>query len=143
MKVAPVSADLLIKLALGALVVGAAVYAVRKLQGAAGSLVDGVWDSASGAFTAAGEFVSTRLNPLSTQNFAYSGVNAFGAAITSDGGFNLGGDVYTWMHGDAGVAESTPLLPYANYDETERLLKRYPSYTVGSGGAAFGLYPKP
>lgn len=49
MKVAPVSADLLIKLALLAIGVGAAVWAVRKVTGAAGEAAGKMWDTATDA----------------------------------------------------------------------------------------------
>ena len=56
MKIAPVSADLLIKLAITAAVVGLGIYAVRRASAAAGSLSDqitaaftGIKDTVSGA----------------------------------------------------------------------------------------------
>lgn len=91
MKIAPVSADLLIKLALGAAAVGVVYFSYKKLTGAAGE-----------AFDAATGFASTTLNPASDQNLIYKGVNAVGAAATGDtsGGWSLGGWIYDITHPD-------------------------------------------
>lgn len=50
------------------------------------------------------DIVTTKLNPASTQNLAYAGVNALGSAATGDSSFNLGSwiykrvdDVYGWF----------------------------------------------
>lgn len=67
MKVAPVSADLLIKLALGAAVVGFAVYGLRRVSGAAGEVFSEAGAAISDAVTFVGE---TADNVVSTPVYA-------------------------------------------------------------------------
>lgn len=40
------------------------------------------------------EVVTEDLNPASTENVVYSGVNAIGASVTGNEGFSLGGWIY-------------------------------------------------
>lgn len=130
MKIAPPSADLLIKLALVALVVGGGVYLVRRASGAIGdalpdvggwidSAVDAVGnatDSAVDTFYEAENWsrnihdewregiglgvdygvrqVQTSLNPASTDNLIYRGVNAIGSKATGTADFSLGSWIY-------------------------------------------------
>ena len=54
MRVAPVSADLLVKLAVGAVLVGAAVLAMRSMVGAVQTAADGVWEPIDNALTTFG-----------------------------------------------------------------------------------------
>ncbi|MES2483788.1 MAG: hypothetical protein V4609_17525 [Pseudomonadota bacterium] len=101
MKVAPVSADLLLKLALGAALIAALVYVARRVSSAAS-------DAAGQAYSAVAETVSTTLNPASDQNFVYTGVNALGHAVATedpagpgrnaDGSWTLGGWIYDVTH---------------------------------------------
>lgn len=105
MKVAPVSADLLIKLALGAAVVGAVYLVWRKASTAAGDLFDSV-------ATTAGEVadqVIVAVNPADSGNLINRGVTAVGSAVitdpagpgkNADGSWTLGGWFYDVMHGD-------------------------------------------
>ncbi len=55
MRVAPVSADLLVKLAVGAALFGAAVLAVRSMVGAVQTAADGVWTPIDNALTEFGD----------------------------------------------------------------------------------------
>lgn len=93
MKVGTVSGDLVVKLALGAAVVGAAYYAYTKARAALPSA----------------QQVKDALDPTSDKNLAYTGVNAIGNAIAdtnpdangrnADGSWTLGGWFYDWTHG--------------------------------------------
>lgn len=87
MKVAPVSADLLIKLALLAAGVGVAVYAVQRMRDAVPDL--------GGAVDAAAEWganlARTTLNPASDQNLAYSAANGLTSAATGGADTSFGG----------------------------------------------------
>ncbi len=99
MRVAPVSADLLIKLALGALLVGGAVWAVRRAASAgsdaAAALASGAWANAKDA--------AWGLSPTNQNNVIYQTANGIGGAIVTapdgagknaDGSWTLGGFVY-------------------------------------------------
>lgn len=107
MKVTPVSADLLIKIALGALVVGGLIYAVAKAKKA---VTDTVNHTAGAAWNGV---VSTlnQVNPLNNDNIIYQTANT----ITGGSKDNpLGGRIY-----DAGQAvhdfvfPKTPSITYA------------------------------
>lgn len=101
MKVAPVSADLLIKLALMATAIGGLWYVGRRV---------------AGALPSAGALVQA-FNPASDQNLAYTGVNALGNAIVdatgpgrnADGSWTFGGFLYDVTHADP----FTPTAPAA------------------------------
>lgn len=106
MKVAPVSADLLIKLAIGAAAVGAAWYAWTKLRGAAGEAFGAVADTVGEVADA----VAVGVNPINPENFINRGVSAAGGAIitsptapgkNADGSWTLGGAIYDMTHADA------------------------------------------
>lgn len=100
MKIAPVSADLLIKLALGAAAIGAAWWIVRRASSAASGALDAVGSAA--------QTVGTAINPASSDNLIYRGVNAIGGAASGSPGWNLGGWVYDVTHFSApAVADST------------------------------------
>lgn len=101
MKVAPVSADLLIKLSLMAAAVAGVVLLARRAGDALPS------------FSTFGQ----SFNPTSSQNLAYTGVNALGNAIVDatgpgrngDGSWTLGGFIYDVTHADP----FTPIAPAA------------------------------
>lgn len=105
MKVAPVSADLLIKLAIGVAAAGAAWYAWSKLRGAAGEALGAVADSAGQVFDA----VIEGTNPVNPGNLVNSTVTKIGSAVVSDtgpgrnadGSWTLGGSIYDMTHADA------------------------------------------
>ena len=96
MKIAPVSADLLIKLALVALAAGLVVYGLRRAGAAAAGLAPTIPD------------LPEAYNPASVNNVIYGGVNAVGGALVSDtgpgrnadGSWNLGAFVYDITHKD-------------------------------------------
>lgn len=91
MKIAPVSADLLIKLGLlGAAVLGG-LYLVKRAT--AGVEQAAVW---------AGDAVQAIINPASDKNIFYGGANAIGGAIAGDtsGSWSLGGWIYDITHDD-------------------------------------------
>jgi hypothetical protein len=97
MKVAPVSADLLVKIALGALVAGALLYAVRRASAGAGDLAAKAWDTATGAAWA--------VAPWNQDNVIYGTANnAISAATGRDE--TLGGWLYSVTHPDP-VATAT------------------------------------
>lgn len=85
MKVAPVSADLLIKLALAAAAVGALVYAYRRVS------------SGLQALPTVAE-ITPLINPASNQNLVYQGVNAVGGAVAGRSDWSLGSWVYDVTH---------------------------------------------
>lgn len=100
---APVSGDMMVKLALAAAAVGLVYFGYRKLSGVAGAAGD--------ALAAAGEtainVVSTTLNPASTENAIYKGTNAIGGSLVTDpagpgknadGSWSLGGWFYDVTH---------------------------------------------
>jgi len=98
MKIAPVSADLLIKLAMVAGVGLLGLYLVKQI-GRAGA---GLANTAASAVDAVG----TGLNVTSDQNYAYRATNALGAGLVSadglgrnaDGSWSLGGWLYDVTH---------------------------------------------
>lgn len=134
-------------------VVGVGGYLAWKAYKGASGLADGIGAAASNLGAAVGETLSTTLNPASDQNIVNTGANAIGAAVTGDQTFSVGGAIYETVNGGEGsfwgnyskwasdfwsfggppaVLDSAP---QASYDETDRLLKRYP---VPSEGGATG-----
>lgn len=130
MKVAPVSADLLVKIALAAMVVGAVVYGVKKLGGGLSGL--------SASLPPLDNF-----NPASDQNYAYQGTNAIVQSLTGDSTATLG----TWWYGvvnpGALAAERAALAPSLMYNDKrqiDRVIEReaanyYPPLDFGGFGA--------
>ena len=104
MKLAPISVDLLLKLALIAGGIGLVVYLVRRASGAVSGAVDTVVAGAQHVADA----VITGVNPTNPQNWAYSGANAVGATVVSDtgpgrnadGSWTVGGWLYDVTHPD-------------------------------------------
>ncbi|MBB1602550.1 hypothetical protein [Variovorax sp. UMC13] len=135
MRVAPVSADLLIKLALGAALVGLVYVGVRRAAGSMQSAASGFWlpindgiaqawdSAASGART-----VGTALNPTSDQNLAYRGVNAVGNALTGDGDFSLGSWIYDRLH-----PETADVAPRVNYQADVRRIDNAIDFASNEG----------
>lgn len=103
MKIAPVSADLLVKLAIGAGAVLAVVYLGRRLGDAAGQAVGTVVDA---------------INPASDQNLVYRAVNAGVQAATGTPD-TLGTWIYNVTHPEPGTAEEERFrqLPAEWYEE--------------------------
>lgn len=109
MKVSPVSADLLIKLALVAAGAGLVYFAWRKLSNAVSGPLDSLSNAATQAFAEAGivaDAVITGVNPASSENIVNRGVTAIGDSIVSpdgygrnaDGSWTLGGWFYDITH---------------------------------------------
>ncbi|MDZ7939265.1 MAG: hypothetical protein U5M53_13725 [Rhodoferax sp.] len=100
MKASAVSGDLLVKIALGAAVLGVGYFALRKVTGAAGGAAAATVDA---------------INPASNTNLVNRAVTAVGGAIVSDtgpgrnadGSWTLGGWLYDITHDD-------PLAPGAS-----------------------------
>lgn len=92
MKIAPVSGDLLVKLALGAAVLGGLWWAARRASDAAGQL----WPDVGNLLDRAGSALNT-VNPASDQNLVNRGVNAAVTAATGRDE-NLGGWLYELTH---------------------------------------------
>lgn len=105
MKAAPVSGDMLVKLALGALAVGLAWYTIRKAKNAV-----------SDAVSQLGDWTGNKLqylNPMNDQNIVYSGVNSVGGYLAGDtsGSWTLGGAIYDAFHDDPFAPPKPPTLP--------------------------------
>lgn len=138
MKIAPVSADLLIKLALAGVAVGVAVWAARRVTGAVSGAVG---DAAQWARDAA-QWVAdgTRyVNPASPDNLIYSGIND---RLWPDGSQTLG----TWLYNEIHFEEHPEAQFMGPPDPPWWDNRNYTSVTppvTGSGGAAFGIYPRP
>lgn len=81
MKIAPVSADLLIKLAIGAVLIGAGVYALRKVSAAAGGLVDQFTATIDSLKTGVSDAVDTVTElPGRVADYVIEGAQSGGAA---------------------------------------------------------------
>ena len=108
MKFAPVSADLLVKLALLAAGVGLAVYLVRRATGAVSEGIGKALTSASDLVTDVADSVIVGTNPVNPANYANRAVTAIGSAVVSDtgpgrnadGSFTVGGWLYDITHAD-------------------------------------------
>ena len=136
MKIAPVSGDFLVKSALVLLGVGVAVYVVRKASSAASDVASQAWNTATDAAWA--------VTPWNNNNVIYQTANE---ALFPDGKESIG----TWLYGllnpepeptkspDWHTGEGRWNNPSAYERETGGTT---PGYT-GSGGAAFGIYPRP
>lgn len=143
MKIAPVSADLLIKLALLAGGVMVAAYVVRKASTAAADAAGAAWggisDAAGVAYQTATD-AAWAVTPWNNQNVISQGVNN---ALFPDGSDSLG----TWLYDLLNPAPSPAMyVPDSPQWNTQGGQWNNPSaYTAppGQGGAAFGIYPRP
>lgn len=90
MKVAPPSADLLIKLALAAGGVALAWWAYQKAVGGAAKAVQTIHQAVDATVTA--------VNPASSDNLVNRGVTSIGSTLTGDNGFTVGGWLYDITH---------------------------------------------
>ena len=112
MKLAPVSADLLIKLALIAAGIGLAVYLVRRTTGALGEGLDQARKVLEE--TADGIIIGT--NPVNPENYANRAVTAAGSAIVgatgpgrnADGSWTPGAWLFDVTHPAWSTASATP-----------------------------------
>ena len=142
MRMTPVSGDLLVK---AVLVIGGAalaVWAVGRMRSAAGEAAAATWNSiantAEQAVNWAGNAVQY-VNPASTNNVIYTGLNDVFFPGRSD-------TIGTWLYG---ALNPDPLAEPAYEFVGPPYIPPYtpgsasvtPGYT-GSGGAAFGIYPR-
>jgi hypothetical protein len=106
MKVAPVSADLLIELALGAAALGGLAYVAWRIKAAAddaGSAVSDAVDQAAEVAKHTATVVVEAVNPADPQNIVNRGATAVAAAVTgkpNDGTWSLGTWLYDATHPD-------------------------------------------
>lgn len=94
MKVAPVSADLLIKLGMGAAIIGAAYYLIKRAGGAAG-------EAASNAAWA--------VSPTNNNNIIYRAANTITGGDNSSN--SIGSRVYDWFHPPEIIAPKPYVIP--------------------------------
>lgn len=136
MRVAPVSADLLIKLALAGIGIGVAVWAVRRVSGAVSDAASNAW----GAVNDAAQWVADGtkyINPASDQNVVYTTVNQH---FWPAGEQTVGTWFYDLLHPEPGPEQTFVGPPniYAGQNDTTSTT----APVNGSGGAAFGMYPR-
>lgn len=144
MKIAPVSGDLLVK---GALMIGGvllAVWAVRRISGAATDAAGAAWDATSQAVRDGAWAVT----PWNNNNVIYQGVNG---VLFPDGSDTLGTRAYQ-LADDLAQWWNETTAP-TGWHTGEGRWNNPSAYTVerggvtpgysGSGGAAFGIYPRP
>lgn len=72
--------------------------AVAVLAGTA-TVVYALWKAKQGV-EAVADFAARDLNPASSENLVYRGVNAVGGAIAGDDSWSLGSAIYDWLHPD-------------------------------------------
>lgn len=121
MKFAPVSADLLVKLALLAAGVGLAVYLVRRATGAVSEGIGRALNSAGELAADVADSVIVGTNPVNPANYVNRAVTAVGSAVVSDSGpgrnadgsFTVGGWLYDIIHGDP----TRPKTEESNYSQ--------------------------
>lgn len=92
MKISAPSGDLLLKLALGAIVLGTVAYVLKKASTAAA-------DAASSAAAAVSN-VANAVSPWNNENVIYQTANAPVRAITGDKNATLGTWIYDIFHSD-------------------------------------------
>ncbi len=116
MKVAPVSADLLIKAGLAVAGVAALYYAWSKVSNAAGNAIDGIGQAA----TAAGGAILTGINPGNADNLVNKTVTAIGSSVVTDpngagknadGSWTVGGWLFDVTHPGWQTAINAPVPP--------------------------------
>lgn len=137
-KIAPPSADMLIKLAVLGVGVGVAVYAVRRVTGAVSDAAGQAW----GALERGAQWVmdGTRyINPASPDNLIYSGMNA---NQWPDGSNTWGSWLYDEIHFENHPEYEFmgPPNPYESGNNGNYTSVMPP--VTGTGGAAFGMYPR-
>lgn len=119
MKIAPVSADLLIKAALVLAGVGLVYWGYKKATGAAINALDGLGNVADEVITA--------VNPADANNLVNRAVTAVGSAIVTnpegpgknaDGSWTLGGFIYDFTHPEvtAQIKGTTSQPDLTNYN---------------------------
>lgn len=142
MQRAPVSGDMLVKLTLIAAAVGVLIYAVRSARAAVADLnpIGTISDVLYGTADYVGQAWSNgTINPASTNNVIYGGVNS---ALFPAGDATLG----TWLYD---MFNPDPLAyvpnPAPSTWQTHGRWNNPSAYEAepGHGGAAFGIYPRP
>ena len=113
MKVSPISADLLIKLALVAAGIGLAVYLVRRTSGAAGEAID----KARAALADTADAIIVGTNPVNPKNYVNRALTAAGEALVpadgpgwnADGSWTFGGAAYDVVNSDVITVGLNPM----------------------------------
>ena len=105
MKIAPISADLLIKLSLAVAVAAGLFYAYKKATGAAGAAVDAVTEKAAEVADA----VIVSVNPANPGNIINRGVSAAGSAITGQASWSLGAAAWEFFNPGAVAREKAAI----------------------------------
>lgn len=137
MKMAPVSADLLIRLALVAAGIGLAYYAWRRASGAVGDAIGGAFDAAGAAVSDVADAIIIGTNPINPDNWANRAATAIGDTLVSDTGpgRNLDG---SWTVGGAAF----DLLNPGWSANLSGVLPAQAPVPQPTGGAAFGFFPQ-
>lgn len=140
MKVAPISADLLVRLALIGAGVGLAYYLWRRTAGAAQEAAQWARDGLNAAGEAVGDVADAVIvgtNPMNPENWVNRGVTAAGDLVVSDDGpgRNLDG---SWTVGGWLFDVTNPGI----FDNLSGELKKPPTELFPTGGAAFGFFPQ-
>jgi hypothetical protein len=138
MKVAPVSADLLIRLALVAAGLGLAYYAWRKASGVVEDAFSTALDAASTAAGNVADAIIVGTNPVNPDNWANRAATAIGDTLVSDTGPGRNADG-SWTLGGAAFDLLNPgwsdnLSGLTAIDD--------PAPPRPTGGAAFGWFPQ-
>lgn len=110
MKLTPVSADLLIKLALVAGGLGLAWYAITQARKAATDAFSGAGQAVNRVADAA----AVGFNPANGQNFVNRAVTGAGVSLTGDSNFTLGGWLYDLTHRDP-LSDAPPFVGPDSY----------------------------
>jgi hypothetical protein len=128
MRVAPVSADLLIKLGIAAALLGAVAWGISRAARAAGAWMPDL----SGLDLEV-------MNPASDQNLIYRGTSGVVSAVTGRDE-TLGTWLYGLTHTEPNLSGPAPVLV-----DPDLFFLGLPRAQLveGSGGAAFGIYPRP
>lgn len=116
MKAAPISGDMLVKLALGAAALGALYFAWSKVSDVAGDAIDGIGEAAS----AAGGAILTGINPGNSDNLVNKAASAIGGSVitdpagpgkNADGSWTVGGWLYDVTHPGWQTEINAPVPP--------------------------------
>lgn len=136
MKISPLSADLLLKIALVAGGIVLAVYLVRR----SGALVAGAAGAVVGELGEVADSIIVGVNPANPSNWINQAVTSAGAAVVSptgpgrnaDGSWTVGGWLYDITHPDpVGQMIYLPSTPAS-----------VPDYGADPTRAAFGFFPQ-
>jgi hypothetical protein len=95
-----ISADLAVKLAIGAAIVGGAVYLLYRLKGAADAVGNAISDTAgtiADTVSNAASATVTAVNPTSSDNLANRAAVSIYQTVTGSTG-TMGSDLYDWLH---------------------------------------------